>query len=161
FAPEADPEGCYLFRITRDADIDLREEEAADLLQALEENQKQRRFGDVVRLEVGSGMPEKMLKYLTESLEISEDDVYSIDGPINVTDAFAIVSMNRPDLKAAPLKITIPEMLRTDESKFDIIRRSDVLLHHPYMPYSIITDFIREAAEDPDVLAIKMCLYRI
>ncbi|HSU24444.1 MAG TPA: polyphosphate kinase 1 [Pyrinomonadaceae bacterium] len=161
FAPEADPDGCYLFRITRDADIDLREEEAADLLQAMEENLKQRRFGDVVRLEVGSGMPEKMLNYLTESLEISEDDVYSIDGPMNVTDAFAIVSMNRPDLKAAPLKITVPEMLRTDESKFDIIRRSDVLLHHPYMPYSIITDFIREAAEDPDVLAIKMCLYRI
>ena len=161
FAPEADPDGCYLFRITRDADIDLREEEAADLLQAMEENLKQRRFGDVVRLEVGSGMPEKMLNYLTESLEISEDDVYSIDGPMNVTDAFAIVSMNRPDLKAAPLKITVPEMLRTDESKFDIVRRSDVLLHHPYMPYSIITDFIREAAEDPDVLAIKMCLYRI
>ena len=127
----------------------------------MEENLKQRRFGDVVRLEVGRRMPDKMVKYLIESLEISEDDVYTIDGPMNVTDAFEIASMNRPDLKDAPLKISVPEVFRSGESKFDIIGRGDVLLHHPYMPYSIITDFIREAADDPDVLAIKMCLYRI
>jgi polyphosphate kinase len=161
FAPEADPEAVFQFRITRDADIDLREEEAADLLQMMEENLKQRRFGDVVRLEVSSGMPDEMINYLTQSLEITEKDVYRIDGPMNVTDAFNIVSMNRPDLKEQPVKVEVPPMFSTGESTFDIIKRGDILLHHPYMPYSIITDFIREAAEDPDVLAIKMCLYRI
>lgn len=161
FAPEADPEACYQFRITRDADIDLREEEAADLLQMMEENLRQRRFGDVVRLEVSSGMPDDMVRYLTDSLQITEDDVYRIDGPMNVTDAFEIAGMNRPDLKETPLKISIPEIFAAGESKFDIIKRGDVLLHHPYRPYGVITDFIREAAEDPDVLAIKMCLYRI
>lgn len=161
FAQEADPKACYQFRIMRDADIEIRETEAQDLLEEMEQNLKQRRFGDVVRLEVSSSMPAKMVEYLTESLEITSDDVYTIDGPLKFTDAFEITELNRPDLKDKPLTVTTPELLATGESKFDIIRHQDVLLHHPYMPYSIITDFIREAVEDPDVLAIKMCLYRI
>ena len=161
FAPEADPRGCYQFRITRDADIAIREAEARDLLEEMEENLKQRRFGDVVRLEVSSTMPADMVEYLTESLEISTEDVYTIDGPLRITDAFEISDLNRPDLKEKPLIVTTPEVFLSDESKFDVIRRQDVLLHHPYMPYSIVTDFLREAVEDPDVLAIKMCLYRI
>lgn len=161
FAPEADPKACYQFRITRDADIEIREAEAQDLLEEMEHNLKQRRFGDVVRLEVSSSMPAEMVRYLMESLEIEDDDVYSIDGPLKITDAFEITDLNRPELKDKPLTIAKPEILNSDESKFDIIHRQDVLLHHPYMPYSIITDFIREAVEDPDVLAIKMCLYRI
>lgn len=161
FAPEADPSGCYQFRITRDADIEIREAEAQDLLQEMEENLKQRRFGDVVRLEVSSTMPTAMVEYLAQSLDITDEDVYTIDGPLKVTDAFEITEINRPDLKDKPLHVAVPEIFQTDESKFDIIRRQDVLLHHPYEPYSVITDFIRSAAEDPDVLAIKMCLYRI
>jgi len=161
FAPEADPELCYQFRITRDADIEIREAEAQDLLQEMEENLRQRRFGDVVRLEVSSSMPRDMVDYLAASLEIEDEDVYTIDGPLRVTDAFEITELNRPDLKDKPLVVSTPEVFTTDESKFDVIRRQDVLLHHPYQPYSIITDFIREAVEDPDVLAIKMCLYRI
>ncbi len=161
FAPEADPKSCYQFRITRDADIEIREAEAQDLLEEMEHNLKQRRFGDVVRLEVSSSMPKDMVQYLMESLQIEKGDVYSIDGPLKITDAFEITDLNRPDLKEKPLSIAMPEIMNSDESKFDIIRRQDVLLHHPYMPYSIITDFIREAVEDPDVLAIKMCLYRI
>ncbi len=161
FAPEADPRSCYQFRITRDADIEIREAEARDLLEEMEENLKQRRFGDVARLEVSSSMPAEMVEYLTQSLEITPEDVYSVDGPLKITDAFEIASLNRPDLKDKPLTVAIPSALATDESKFDVIRRHDVLLHHPYMPYSLITDFLREAVEDPDVLAIKMCLYRI
>jgi polyphosphate kinase len=161
FAPEADPKACYQFRITRDGDIAIREAEARDLLEEMEQNLKQRRFGDVVRLEVSSNMPGDMVEYLTESLEITEDDVYRIDGPLKITDAFDITALNRPDLKDTPLTTGKPDVFSTEESKFDVIRRQDVLLHHPYMPYSLITDFIREAVEDPDVLAIKMCLYRI
>ncbi|MEJ7846724.1 MAG: polyphosphate kinase 1 [Pyrinomonadaceae bacterium] len=161
FAPEADPASCHTFRITRDADIELRENEAADLLEMMELNLRQRRFGDVVRLEIAESMPAEMAGYLINALEIINEDVYSIDGPLCVTDGFAIASLNRPDLKERDLKITMPQAFETGESTFDIIRRSDVLLHHPYMAYSHITDFLREAAEDPDVLAIKMCLYRI
>jgi polyphosphate kinase len=161
FAPEADPKACYQFRITRDADVAIREAEAQDLLQEMEHNLKQRRFGDVVRLEVSSTMPADMVEYLTESLEITTEDVYTIDGPLKITDAFELSDLNRPDLKEKPLTVTTPEVFLNDESKFDVIRRQDVLLHHPYMPYSIVTDFLREAVEDPDVLAIKMCLYRI
>lgn len=161
FAPEAEPSACYQFRITRDADIEIREAEAQDLLEEMEYNLKQRRFGDVVRLEVSKTMPPEMVEYLKRSLDITDDDVYTIDGPLKITDAFQISDLNRPDLKDAPLSVAVPEIFNSGESKFDIIRRQDVLLHHPYMPYSIITDFIREAVKDPDVLAIKMCLYRI
>ncbi len=161
FAPNADPDSIYAFRITRDADVDLREAEADDLLQMMEENLKQRRFGDVVRLEVTHRMPPEMVEYLVKSLEITENEVYTIDGPMNIVDAFEIADLNRPDLKDKPLRTVIPDRFEAGESMFDIIRRGDVLLHHPYVPYSIITDFIREAVADPDVLAIKMCLYRI
>lgn len=161
FAPEADPGSCHVFRITRDADIALREAEAHDLLEMMEENLKQRRFGDVVRLEVSKSMPREMVRYLTESLEIEDEDVYAVGGPMNVTDFFAITEMNRPDLKDAPIRTHRPSAFETGESAFEIISRGDVLLHHPYMPYSIITDFLREAAGDPNVLAIKICLYRI
>ena len=161
FAPEADPEAVFQFRITRDGDIEIREAEAQDLLQMMEENLKQRRFGDVVRLEVCQRMPQTMVDYLMQSLEIEDQDVYRIDGFLKVTDAFQITSLNRPDLKDHPIKVTTPEIFRTGESIFDIVKRQDVLLHHPYNPYSIITDFICEAADDSDVLAIKMCLYRI
>lgn len=158
--PEANPQSCHLFRITRDADIQLREDEAEDLLQMMEENLKQRRFGDAVRLEVSQAMPREMVKYLTNSLEISSEDVYEINGAVNVSDFMALYKLERPDLKDSPLNIQSPPEFTGNESTFDIVRRGDVLLHHPYMPYSIITDFIKEAAEDPDVLAIKMCLYR-
>lgn len=159
--PEAETEACHSFRITRDADIELREAETADLLETMEQNLRLRRFGDVVRLEVSDTMPAAMIDYLTGSLEIGGDDVYKIDGPINIADFSTISDLNRPDLKEAPLKTSRPAILNGDESTFEIMKRQDILLHHPYMPYGIITDFIKEAADDPDVLAIKMCLYRM
>jgi polyphosphate kinase len=159
--PEGETKACHLFRITRDADIGLREDEAEDLLQMMEQNLKQRRFGDVVRLEVSRTMPPEMVDYLTGSLEISLNDVYHIDGAINLCDFMDLYKLDRPDLKDAPLNVARPEIFSGDESTFDLIKRQDILLHHPFMPYNIITDFIKEAAEDPEVLAIKMCLYRI
>ena len=158
--PDAQQAVCYPFRITRDADIELREAEASDLLEMMEQNLKQRRFGDVVRLEVDKDMPDEMVEYLTKSLEISTEDVYRVEGAIKVSDFMALYKLDRPELKEAEIIVSRPAHLSTKESMFDIIKRGDVLLHHPYMPYSIVTDFIREAAEDPDVLAIKMCLYR-
>jgi polyphosphate kinase len=159
--PEAEPTDCHTFRITRDADIELREEEAHDLLQEMEDNLRQRRFGDVVRLEVAESMPSRMRKYLRRSLEIRSRDVYRIDGPLDLGGMDQLYKLDRPELKDPPLKIARPAEFETGESTFDIIKRGDVMLHHPYMPYSIITDFIEEAANDPDVLAIKICLYRM
>jgi len=159
--PEADTADCHMFRITRDADLELREEEAHDLLQEMEDNLRQRRFGDVVRLEVADSMPGYMRKHLRRSLEIRSRDVYRISGPLDLADFSQLYKLDRPELKDKALKITRPAEFETGESTFDIIRRGDVLLHHPYMPYTIITDFIEESAKDPDVLAIKICLYRM
>lgn len=158
--PEAHSAICYSFRITRDADIEMREAEASDLLEMMEQNLKQRRFGDVVRLEVSKDMPDEMVAYLSDSLQISVEDVYKIEGAIKLSDFMSLYKLDRPELKEAPIIVSRPSNLTTNESMFDIIKRGDILLHHPYMPYSIVTDFIKEAADDPDVLAIKMCLYR-
>lgn len=160
-APDATPEKCHIFRITRDGDIDLRESEAQDLLETMEENLKERRFGDVVRLEVSRSTPARMVDHLTECLGIESDDVYTVDGPLKLVDLWTIANLNRPDLKEAPIRQKRLDVFNSDESVFDIIKREDILLHHPYQPYSTVTDMIAEAAEDPDVLAIKMCLYRI
>jgi len=102
-----------------------------------------------------------MRKYLRRSLEIRSRDVYHVDGPLDLADFSQLYKLDRPELKDVPLKITRPDEFGTGESTFEIVKRGDVMLHHPYMPYSIITDFIAEAAEDPDVLAIKICLYRM
>jgi polyphosphate kinase len=160
-APDATPDKCHLFRITRDGDLDLRESEAQDLLETMEENLKERRFGDVVRLETSRSMPRDMIEHLTQCLNIDEGDVYTVDGLLKLADLWDIVKVNRPDLKEAQVRQTKLDVLSSDESVFDVIRREDVLLHHPYQPYSTVTDMIAEAAEDPNVLAIKICLYRI
>ena len=160
-APDADDQKCHLFRITRDGDVTIREAETEDLLETMEENLKERRFGDVVRLEVSTCMPRETVEYLEKSLKIGTEDVYTVDGPMNVNDFWALVGLNRPDLKEAPIKSKSLDVLNTDESIFEVIKREDVILHHPYNPYSTVTDMIRHAADDPDVLAIKMCLYRI
>lgn len=152
---------CSVFRITRDGDLELRESETEDLLETMEENLKERRFGDVIRLEVSQSMPRSTVDYLVRSLNIESDDVYEVEGPLKSVDLWKIANLNRPDLKEAPIHSQIPDRLKSDESIFDIIKQGDVLLHHPFNPYSTVTEMIREAADDPDVLAIKMCLYRI
>jgi polyphosphate kinase len=151
---------CHLFRVTRDADFEIREDEAADLLRAVQQNLRQRRFGDTVRLEVAAAMPPEMVEYLTTSLDLTPQEVYAVEGPLNLPDLMQLYALERPELKDRPLQVSVPAPLRKAGAAFDAIRRGDVLLHHPYTSYTAVTDFITNAARDPDVLAIKMCLYR-
>jgi polyphosphate kinase len=153
-------ERAHMFRVTRDADIDIREDEADDLLRALQQELRKRRFGSPVRLEVTADMPEEMLVYLMESIGVEPDDVYAIDGPLNILDLGDLADLDLPQLKYRPLRTVTPKQLVEGKSIFDVIKRGDVLLHHPYTNYSTVTDFIRAAANDPNVLAIKICLYR-
>ena len=151
---------AHTFRVTRDADIDVREDEAEDLLSALQKELRKRRFGAPVRLEIGAGMPDEMAAYLMESIGVEPDDVYVLDGPLNIQDLNELYELDRPQLKARPLQTIIPAPLKERKSIFDTIKRGDVLLHHPYTDYSVVINFIRAAAFDPNVLAIKICLYR-
>ena len=148
------------FRVSRDADIEIREDEANDLLHAVESELRKRRFGTAVRLEVAASMPGEMVRYLASSLRLSADDVYTIDGPLNIPDLMALYKLDQPELKDKPLTPSVAAAFRGEESMFDVIKRHDVLVHHPYNSFSSVVDFIRGAANDPKVLAIKMTLYR-
>jgi len=151
---------CHLFRVTRDADIEIREEEAQDLLSVIQEELRQRRFGTPVRLEVSPDMPDEMIEYLTASLDLGPDDVYVFDGPLHLQDLMALYDVDRPDLKDAPFEPAVPSWYEEYDSIFEAIRERDRLLHHPYDTYDCVTGFINQAVDDPDVLAIKICLYR-
>lgn len=159
--PNVETSECHLFRVTRDADIEIREDEAGDLLRTVERELHKRRFSFPVRLEVSSKMPPEMISYLTRSFGLTESDVYRIDGLLNVSDLMELYNLNRSDLKDKPITYSIPDILRkTTKSYFDILKTQDLLFHHPFTSYTTVTDFIDEAAEDDDVLAIKICLYR-
>ena len=150
----------HFFRVTRDADVEIRDDKAADLLRLIKESLRERRFGLPVRLEVSSSMPPEMVEYLTESLDIEQQDVYVTDGPLDVPGLMELYALDRPDLKDKPLKPVTPAVLRHRETLFETIKKQDQLLHHPYSSFETVTDFIQAAALDPQVLAIKMCLYR-
>lgn len=150
----------YVFRVTRDADVEIRDDKAADLLRLIRESLRERRFGLAVRLEVSSSMPKEMVDYLTQSLAIEPDDVYEIDGLLHVPGLMELYDVDKPELRDKPLKVTVSAPLRKKESLFDAIKKQDQLLHHPYSSFGTVTDFIYAAAQDPAVLAIKMCLYR-
>ena len=151
---------CHAFRVTRDADIEIREDEAGDLLQTMERELRKRRFGHSVRLEVSSTMPGEMVRYLASSIGLTADDVYTIDGPLNAPDLMALYDLGTPALKDKPFVPSITTPFNRGESIFDTIKRQDVLVHHPYQSFSSVVDFISTAAVDPSVLAIKMTLYR-
>ena len=150
----------HLFRVTRDADVEIRDDKAADLLALIKESLRERRFGLPVRLEVSASMPKEMVEYLTKSLRIEPDDVYRIDGLLDVPQLMELYGLDKPELKDKPLKAIVPPVLRNKESLFDVIKKQDILLHHPYCSFGTIVDFIDAAANDPQVVAIKMCLYR-
>jgi polyphosphate kinase len=152
---------CQPFRITRDADIEIEEDEAGDLLKTVEQQLRQRRFGFGVRLEVASGMSPHMVKLLRKSLEMEEQDVYTIDGPLNIPDLLALYKLDLPELKYPPFTPTTPALLSTKETIFDVLRHQDVLLHHPFDSFAPVVEFLRSAARDPNVLAIKQTLYRV
>jgi polyphosphate kinase len=150
----------HLFRVTRDADVEIRDDKAADLLEGIKESLRERRFGMPVRLEVNSTMPAEMVQYLTESLGLEADDVYVMGGILGVGDLMELYGLNRPDLRDKPIRMTVPAPLTNKRKLFDAIKKHDILLHHPYTAYTTVTDFIQAAAKDPKVLAIKICLYR-
>lgn len=152
---------AHRFRITRDTDMEIQEDEADDLLKVIEENIKQRKFGNVVRLEVEASMPEFMLDTLIENLEISRQDVHIIDGPLALADVMQLYSLPLHQLKDKPYVPAIPKAFEQEEDIFTILRERDVLLHHPYDSFLPVIDFIKAASADPDVLAIKQTLYRV
>ena len=152
------------FHVTRDADIAIKELEAEDLLETIEEGVRQRKFGSVVRLQVNQQMPQHILQILMSNLEIEPGDVYREKGLLGMSRLAAAAQLDRPDLKYPPFAGTTPPELQPaseDENFFSIIRSRDVLLHHPFQSFQPVVDFLRQAARDPDVLAIKMVLYRV
>ncbi len=152
------------FRVTRNADVLIQELEAADLLETIEEGVRRRQFGFVTRLTVNPSMPPPILALLTRHLEVDPEDVYVMEGPLALTHLMALhVQSDRRDLKDAAFQPAVPQSLerRKGPDLFAAVRKEDVLLHHPYDSFTPVVDFLRAAAEDPDVLAIKMTLYRV
>jgi polyphosphate kinase len=153
---------AHRFRITRDTDIELQEDEADDLLKVIEEHIRQRRFGRVVRLEVAAMMPEFMLETLMENLLIGREDVHIVEGPLGLSDIIMLYELPCHQLKDPPFYPVIPKTFEEeDEDIFSIIRQKDILLHHPYHSFNPVISFIKQASADPDVLAIKQTLYRV
>ena len=150
------------FRIMRNADLTIDEEEAADLLKEIEKQIRKRQWGEAIRLEVKEGINKKLLKILTTELSIDEEEIYSIDGPLDLTFLMKMYGMNGFEHLKNPSYTpqVIPQMIE-EESIFDVIRKKDVLLHHPYQTFEPVVNFIKEASKDPDVLAIKQTLYRV
>ncbi len=159
--PGIDVMAAYPFRITRDADLEIKDDEASDLLTSVEAQIEMRHWGSVVRLEIDRNMPERIRDVLMRNLELEPFQVYTIDGPLNLAGFMELTRVERPDLKDHPYLPVIAEPLAKRERLFDTIRRQDVLLYHPYDSFVPVVDFIREAASDPDVLAIKQTLYRV
>lgn len=151
----------HAFHVTRDAEMAIQELEAEDLLETVEEGVRQRRFGAVVRLKVPRRMPESLLDILKTNLEIEDGAVYRVEGPLSLSRLKHIAALDRPDLKDSPFTPAQPLVTNEDEDIFSVIRRGEVLLHHPFDSFQPVVEFLRSAARDPNVLAIKMTLYRV
>ncbi len=151
----------YAFRVTRDADIEIQEDEADDLLRTIERGIRQRRFGPVVRIEIEKAMSQHMRSLLTHNLGVAPDDVYEIDDPLGMSSLIGLLDIDRYDLKDRPFVPYLPAIFSGKESIFSTIRRGDILLHHPFDSFAPVVDFIKAAADDPHVLAIKQTLYRV
>jgi polyphosphate kinase len=151
-----------LFRCTRNADIEMDADDADDLLEMVELELRRRRMAKVVRLELPAGMSQMMRDFIIAGLDVSPQEVYACDGPIDMDDLFALANLNLPHLKFKPWLALVPTRFSGDEVDFfEVIRSGDVLVHHPYESFAATVErFISQAAYDPRVLAIKMTLYR-
>jgi len=153
--------GCYQFRVTRNSDLFVDEEEVDDLRRALEGELAQRRYGDEVRLETAADCPADLIDYLLRQFSLGANDWYPVPGPVNLNRLSAIYDLaQRPDLKFAPFTPGLPKVLQQGADLFAAIREQDILLHHPYESFAPVMDLLRQAATDPAVLAIKQTLYR-
>lgn len=151
----------YPFRVIRDADVEIREDEAGDLLQTVETSIRRRHFGEVVQLTVGHNMPDEIRNLLLDNLEIKPTDLYEVDEPLGLRDLTEIADLDIPALKYPPFKPHVPNILQNPYNIFAAIRSQDILLHHPYDSFTPVVDFVRIAATDPHVLAIKQTIYRV
>ncbi|UCE64070.1 MAG: polyphosphate kinase 1, partial [Nitrospirota bacterium] len=152
---------AYLFRITRDADLEIEEDEAADLLSTIEEQIDLRHFRSVIRLELDQKTPDNIRDILIRNLNLASYQVYTYVLPMGLSSIMELCSLDKPELKYAPFLPSTPPRLAKKESLISAIRQDDFLLHHPYDTFQPVVDFIREAATDPNVLAIKQTLYRV
>ncbi|UCC50350.1 MAG: polyphosphate kinase 1 [Anaerolineaceae bacterium] len=152
---------AYPFRVTRNTDMEIQEEEADDLLLTMEENLRRRHFGSVVRLEIAEKTPEDIRETLITNLRLSNYDVYTTDGPLGLSSLWQLHSLERLDLKDEVFQPKLPDGCRPEENVFDTLRRRDVFIHRPFESFGPVIDYINAAAEDPQVLAIKQTLYRV
>ena len=152
---------AFPFRVTRDADFEIEEDEASDLLSAMEEVVGQRHFGFAVRLEIDEHMPENILDMLVRNLGLAPYQAYRVDGTIGKSDLMEVARLDLPELKDPPFLSHTPEVFGGESNLFDILKRRNVLLYHPYDSFNPVVDFVREAANDPNVLTIKQTLYRV
>ncbi|HUG32080.1 MAG TPA: polyphosphate kinase 1 [Acidimicrobiia bacterium] len=157
----------HVFRVTRNADFEVEEDEGGDLLMSIESELTQRRFGRVVRLEVHPDMPEEVLELLLREMGATEDDVYRVDGPLDLAGLWGVFELDRPELKfpvftgVTPPRLSSPSSAGESVDFFEMIRQGDLMAHHPYDSFSSTVEaFVSRAAKDPDVLAVKMTLYR-
>jgi polyphosphate kinase len=152
--------GTHGFRITRDADLELAEEEADDLIRIVEDGVRRRHWADAVRLEVDAGMPDSWVSYLQGALRLQDEDIYRISSHLNVADFFELAELELPELRDPPLRALLPGQFRA-AGWFAAISAGDILLHHPFHSFDAVLGLINEAADDPQVLAIKQTLYRV
>jgi len=153
--------GCYQFRVTRNSDLFVDEEEIDDLLRAVEGELAARHYGDTVRLEVAHNCPDELVDFLLQRLKLTRDELYMVNGPVNLNRVQAVIDLvDRPDLIFPSYVPGLPLALKRSESLFDAIRKQDLLLHHPFESFAPVVDFVRQAAADPGVLSIKQTLYR-
>ncbi|MBN1813119.1 MAG: polyphosphate kinase 1 [Anaerolineae bacterium] len=152
---------AYPFRVTRDADPEIEEDEASDLLLTIEESVRLRQFGSVVRLEVEPNMPDRIRDILISNLGLAPYQVFTKSAPLGMADLMELTKINRPELTDTPFLPAVPPSLSSGENLFFAIRQQDILLYHPYDSFTPVVDFLRQAARDPDVLAIKQTLYRV
>ncbi|MFO8151905.1 polyphosphate kinase 1 [Thioalkalivibrio sp.] len=153
--------GCYQFRLTRNSDLFVREEEIDDLLNALEGELPQRNYGEAVRLEIADNCPEDDARFLLAQFKLTERELYQVHGLVNLNRLIAVHDLvERPDLKFSPFVPSLPRYHGTGVSIFEAVRAQEILLHHPYESFMPVVEFIRQAARDSSVLAIKQTLYR-
>ncbi|MDC7826675.1 polyphosphate kinase 1 [Pseudomonas sp. BLCC-B13] len=153
--------GCYQFRLTRNADLSVDAEDVEDLARALRGELFSRRYGDAVRLEVADTCPKHLADFLLKQFNLSENELYRVNGPVNLTRLFSITGLeSHPELQHAPFTPVIPKLLQNAENIFNVVGKQDILLLHPFESFTPVIDLLRQAAKDPSVLAIKQTLYR-
>ncbi|WP_043307977.1 polyphosphate kinase 1 [Pseudomonas sp. ML96] len=153
--------GCYQFRLTRNADLSVDAEDVDDLARALRGELFSRRYGDAVRLEVVETCPQHLTDYLLKQFSLNESELYRVNGPVNLTRLFAITGLeSHPELQHGSFTPVIPKLLQNTENVFNVVGKQDILLLHPFESFTPVIDLLRQAAKDPNVLAIKQTLYR-